>query len=468
MVWTQMIYSINDIRVITVNQAHMTAVWNKHATFYLDGSIADTDAEKLERLIYCEDMIDILFQEQEGGQSILFSGYLKNLNMGKLKSGCHFELSITGFTYSMDVVEKIRVFQNKDMTYGQIATEVLKSYGCGILSSADLDKSIGQILVQYHETDWEFLKRLASHFHMGIVGNYRNKSKYVSIGLCDSEEICLNPAVYTVKCNNQLCEFKKRNGVTEIIDEDSISYECTNTKHYNVGDSVLFHNKKLYINKVEMQFIGEELVFSYKMQRKNAFAQIKRYNNHIIGMSLDGKIVNVKNDMVKVCMDKGDNGSEEKLSWLPYSTVYSSPDGTGWYCMPEIGDCVRVYFPNEMEEGCYACSSVHVAGGDSEQIRNNPDNKSITTKYGKQIELTPCDIKISNGNGMLICISDTDGIILVSKEDIVLKAGGNISLVSANDSVNLCAAEAIVLKQGNNTITVKDEIRFEGTKVKVQ
>ena len=69
---------------------------------------------------------------------------------------------------------------------------------------------------------------------------------------------------------------------------------------------------------------------------------------------------------------------------------------------------------------------------------------------------------------MLICISDTDGIILVSKEDIVLKAGGNISLVSANDSVNLCAAEAIVLKQGNNTITVKDEIRFEGTKVKVQ
>lgn len=132
MVWTQMIYSINDIRVITVNHAHMTAAWNHHATFYLDGSIADTDAEKLERLIYGEDMIDILFQEQDGGQSILFSGYLKNLNMGNLKSGCHFELSITGFTHSMDVVEKIRVFQNKDMTYGQIATEVLKSYGCGI------------------------------------------------------------------------------------------------------------------------------------------------------------------------------------------------------------------------------------------------------------------------------------------------------------------------------------------------
>lgn len=239
-----MIHSINDIRVIIVNQACMTAAWNHHATFYLDGSIADTDAERLERLIYCEDMIDILFQEQDGRQNVLFSGYLKNLNMENSKSGCHFELSIVGFTYSMDVIEKTRVFQNKDMTYGQIVTEILKPYECDILSSADLVKSIGQILVQYHETDWEFLKRLASHFHMGLVGNYSNRNKYVRFGLGDSEEICLDSAVYNVKCNNQLCEFKKRNGVTEIIDEDSITYECTDTRHYNVGAAVLFQNKK--------------------------------------------------------------------------------------------------------------------------------------------------------------------------------------------------------------------------------
>lgn len=31
---------------------------------------------------------------------------------------------------------------------------------------------------------------------------------------------------------------------------------------------------------------------------------------------------------------------------LNYATVYSSPEGGSWYCMPEVGDRVIIKFPN--------------------------------------------------------------------------------------------------------------------------
>ena len=55
--------------------------------------------------------------------------------------------------------------------------------------------------------------------------------------------------------------------------------------------------------------------------------------------------------------------------WFPYATVYSSGDGTGWYCMPEIGDKIRLYFPTEKEQDAYVISAYHEGNGG---LRKNP------------------------------------------------------------------------------------------------
>ena len=172
-------------------------------------------------------------------------------------------------------------------------------------------------------------------------------------------------------------------------------------------------------------------------------------------------------DQVQVLFTEDDLTKGDGYTWLPYSTVYSSPDGTGWYCMPEKGDSVRVFFPNEDEKNAYTISSVHQPKGAGSK-RSDPDKKTISTKFGKIIELAPSTIKISNGDGMLLCISDEDGIIITSETDISLNADGNISLISSSDTIDICAAKSITLQQGENKILIEDEIIMEGTKFKVQ
>lgn len=56
------------------------------------------------------------------------------------------------------------------MTYEQVAQEMIKNYkGTGIIWNIDGNKEIGSPLVQYNETDWEFLMRLCSHFNEIVI-----------------------------------------------------------------------------------------------------------------------------------------------------------------------------------------------------------------------------------------------------------------------------------------------------------
>ncbi len=62
------------------------------------------------------------------------------------------------------------------------------------------------------------------------------------------------------------------------------------------------------------------------------------------------------------------------------------PDGAEWYCMSEVGDEVRVVFPDNCEEHAYVASSVHIgsAGG-----RTNPDEKFWRNRHNKEIRSQP-------------------------------------------------------------------------------
>lgn len=67
---------------------------------------------------------------------------------------------------------------------------------------------------------------------------------------------------------------------------------------------------------------------------------------------------------MKIKLEIDQDSTASGAMWFPYSTVYSSPDGSGWYVMPEAGDQIRLYFPDEREQHAFAASSVDLASSD--------------------------------------------------------------------------------------------------------
>ena len=85
-----------------------------------------------------------------------------------LQEGQGYQVSIQGIskTVQIDYKKKSRIFQNVNKTYQEIMREALKdTVGAGIRFYAS-DRKIEVSLYQIEETDWEFIRRLASHLNV--------------------------------------------------------------------------------------------------------------------------------------------------------------------------------------------------------------------------------------------------------------------------------------------------------------
>ena len=168
---------------------------------------------------------------------------------------------------------------------------------------------------------------------------------------------------------------------------------------------------------------------------------------------------------MKISISEDENKENTGERWFPFSTVYSSSDGAGWYCMPEAGDKIRLYLPSYNEADAYVCSAVHE--NDEEGIRTNPEFKIWRNKYGKEIRLTPDSILLTNNKGNSVELSDKRGIQIKSSGSMYLKAGGRMQISSENAGIEMSASSRIRIQQGEAEMLLQDGVQVTGAKVNI-
>lgn len=169
---------------------------------------------------------------------------------------------------------------------------------------------------------------------------------------------------------------------------------------------------------------------------------------------------------MQISLDIDRGSSTAGAMWFPYSTVYSSPDGSGWYVMPEVGDQVRLYFPDEVEQHAFVASSVDLSSSDPVK-RGDPSVKSISTKYGKQLVFTPGAVEVISHDKLLMRLTDEGGIEIISDKKIVLKAEEDIELTSGT-KILMEGMNGIQFKQGGAELNIMDDVKLSGGKVYIE
>ena len=132
--------------------------------------------------------------------------------------------------------------------------------------------------------------------------------------------------------------------------------------------------------------------------------------------------------------------------------------------MPEEGDSIRLYAPNEHDEQVYVASAVHlplVSGPE----RSNPDFKSIMNKQRKEILFTPGTLLMTNNKGMSIELSDQEGIKIVSDKAIIIRSDSSVDITSTTSTLNVTAPERLIFRQGGTKMDMQDKLFFKGAQV---
>ncbi len=157
--------------------------------------------------------------------------------------------------------------------------------------------------------------------------------------------------------------------------------------------------------------------------------------------------------------------------WFPYSTMSASPDGSGWYCMPEKGDQVRVYFPTNQEKDAYAVSAIsghEPEPGDAEDPMGNPNVKYLRTKADQVIQFAEDGIIINSGSGQAtIFLGNSGELTVYGSTDVNVTAQNTLSLIS-NGQVLVGATDSITMKKGEGTFITMDkegDITLKGSKI---
>lgn len=463
---------------------------NEHQKLKLKIEVENDRKSELEEIIGKEEAeirIEVSGKDISVGEKEIFKGIIDYFEVLEYGSEGYL-IFMEAFSYSIlfdrKREKKYRVFQDRNFTYANIIDEINSASSnkdIQIKYFKGAEVPIGKLIVQYNETDWEFLVRMASHLKTGLLvteqgiitfgiietGNIKNENKYYSDFSIVRDYKNLYYKVYS-------------NKVVSLGDSVSINRDYTSEKKNESGDDALTVLKtKIYLknNLIKSEFLATDM--------KN-YNILKKYNEEIKGCSIEARVERVfaeeeiaKMEVVfyeglnKITEQKGEIEFSRAYSdygikrWpLSYQTFYSQTN-TGFFCTPEVNDTVEVYFPNEDESFAkvswavnnkgngrfsdYEKRNFHINGSDFNlTVNKNKMELNVENSYTRTS-------KISSETAENFVNKGLKNMVVVSDDYVGIESIGEMAIYG--DNIN------VIGKAKDIRIEASGEIRMKGQKI---
>ena len=441
-------------------------------------------------------------------EKIFLNGVIKELQINETTAGA-LTVEITAISKSilLDRIPRYRSFQDPTLTYSAIAEEINGNYGTNdgkIVNVGEDMQAVPRMTIQYNETDWEYLKRIASYTGQPVmaysdkvfVGFFKNMPaqtpnlKYSQFGKRTKKERTYfkitGTEVYPVATPIKL---KTRNRVSgEEVEND---YYVLENKIYNEGNTlkceyILGKQTDYFVDPIPHEKIRGAVIEARTVhiartdESKSNHGRADGSSDNLEGRTVGAKPLNKyiektedsQNENVKEkvktkdiavmtlnltegLMDLGENGQsfEDKYagkSYFPYITPYSQSN-TGFTPAPEVNDRVALYFPSGNETKAFVIGAL-----------NNDGNGRFTDVANRNYHVGDSDFNMVLATNSLSTtaassISQTASSISESA-DSISESAGNISNNAKSyteiveGSKTLVAGNISQTSQGNTSI----------------
>jgi hypothetical protein len=435
---------------------------NEHDRLLITGLIADKKNDKDIKATTVGSPITVKIKETG---AVLFKGIIEEINLKTRKNDFIIEINGISETYNLDIKKKSFSFQETGIAYKKWINKVVKSYEkVDFKEKATEGATKEDLLVQYKETDWEFLKRIASRFSTGLVPDSSGEGIRFSFGVPKGNKtIKIEDIDYDISKKLKRSQQIKENYKEGVKDKDFVDYrleirDLEKIKNLAIGTKVKFSNQELYVKSIILRVRGGNLIGNYKLVREKGMACKELINPNLIGLSILGKVLEVKEDQIKVHLEIDDEQDKSKAILFKYCTDYTSEGDTGFYTMPEKDDHVLLYLPDELEKNAVISTAIRKEIKGSDKL-SDPNIKYFRTKFGKEIAFKEKEIVITGKDEQdLIRINEDNGIEIVSASDVK---------VSSKQKIKLNAKKELKLSCNGSTIKLDGKIDLQGNQVAI-
>ena len=386
--------------------------------------------------------------------------------------------------------KKYRVFQDRNLMFSDIIDEINKDYADKKLEIKYSDiakKQIGSLIVQFDETDWEFLVRLASQLKTGM---FVIEQGIILFGIVEMGEI--------KKENKYFSDYSL------VRDYKNLYYKVQSNKVINLGDTVSISENTVENEGNDKDFSGNRGNFSVLKTRiflkdfilkseflatdMSSYHIFRKYNEKIKGCRIEANVERVFEDggiakmevrfaegLKKIVQERSNEESNDKAYDdygikrfpLSYQTFYSQTN-TGFFCTPEINDTVEVYFPNEDERFAKVSWAINNKGNGrfsdytkrNFQINQSDFNFSLNLNSFKVKTAEKYSVESPN------IVENADNFVNKANQNMIVASNNYLGIESIGDADFYGSKINIIGKEKEITMeSLSSDVRIKGKKV---
>lgn len=367
-----------------------------------------------------------------GAEKNIFTGYVSEadiVNLGFESFG--IKLKLIGGSSRLDSKIYERSFQNVTYTHREVIGDVLGNNSEFILEwNLGNERAIGMPVIQYLETNWEFIKRMASEYKMPIIATVDTDKTKLVIGIKRQSAKEIRSCDFSIGVSSK---YYNLGGKKQGYNKAAFRYFRIKTKEmFSLGEKVCFQGSICYVCKIDAQLVGSELIYTYELGGRQLLEVRTMENYNLIGHTIKGTVLETKNETIKLDLDLEDDAHNVNEAY-PYD--WKPETGNILYCMPQKGTVTSLYFGDSKETSGIIVNCIRT-NGDSSAKMEQPQEKRFRTENKVDMDLLIKKIMLK---------------VPYPKEDsafakISIDDSENTSYIVADNAINIVAAQGIIFE----------------------
>jgi len=468
---------------------------NEHQKLEIQLEMDDEQRKNLERIIEKEDVgIEIeLANVDKDVKRKVFSGivdYFEILDYGSY--GCRILMKAFSKSVLFDRKneKKYRVFQDRNLMFSDMIDEINKDYADKKLEIKYSDiakKQIGSLIVQFDETDWEFLVRLASQLKTGM---FVIEQGIILFGIVEMGEI--------KKENKYFSDYSL------VRDYKNLYYKVQSNKVINLGDTVSISENAVENEGNDKDSSGNRGNFSVLKTRiflkdfilkseflatdMSSYHIFRKYNEKIKGCRIEANVervfenggiakmeVRFAEGLKKIVQERSNEESNDKAYDdygikrfpLSYQTFYSQTN-TGFFCTPEVNDTVEVYFPNEDERFAKVSWAINNKGNGRFSDYTKRNFQVNQSDFNFSLNLNTFEVKTAEKYSVESpnIVENADNFVNKANQNMIVASNNYLGIESIGDADFYGSKINIIGKEKEITMeSLSSDVRIKGKKV---
>ena len=342
------------LEVESVSDLYFTVKPCSHACVKLQVNISHSFINQIKNIIDKIKGSDISIEYTDMANNkvkVLFKGIVESFRFSNDLGVCLCHIEAFSKSLLLDKEKNDRLFQNKEDNIKSVIEKVSSKIETRVIYNTEI-KKLGKLFLQYRETDWEFIKRIASKFGEVLVADYKSGLTAFYYGMPYSEDMVhFHPDHYESGFEIDIYEKKDLSESDHNMPAGDIYYTVSDYSDYELGSKAEFMGKIFYIKEKKAEAKEGYLAFTYKLCNKQYIKSTQKLNENITGLVISGKVVDVKEEHIYVKSDIDCSDSVFPFVWMPIT-------GNVMYCMPEVNSRVQLYFGDSEESKIVFASDI--------------------------------------------------------------------------------------------------------------